>query len=97
MNIFSDEVRRNPYPIYDQMRAACPALYVPARTCTRSPGATRLAAVPRLHSGVVLVTALAARALLQAPPSDCVSTQRSTAEQFSEKATRHPKLHHSLK
>jgi cytochrome P450 len=30
MNIFSDEVRRNPYPVYDQMRAACPALYVPA-------------------------------------------------------------------
>jgi cytochrome P450 len=30
MNIFSDEVRRNPYPVYDHMRAACPALYVPA-------------------------------------------------------------------
>jgi len=30
MNIFSDEVRRNPYGVYDQMRAACPALYVPA-------------------------------------------------------------------
>ncbi len=29
MNIFSDEVRRNPYPVYDQMRAACPILYVP--------------------------------------------------------------------
>ena len=29
MNIFSDEIRRNPYPLYDQMRASSPVLRVP--------------------------------------------------------------------
>src|SRR6516225_7016579 len=29
MDIFSDEVRRNPYPLYDQLRAASPLLRVP--------------------------------------------------------------------
>jgi cytochrome P450 len=29
MNIFSDEIRRNPYPFYDQMRASSPLLRVP--------------------------------------------------------------------
>jgi cytochrome P450 len=29
MNIFSDEVRRNPYPVYARMRKECPVLYVP--------------------------------------------------------------------
>lgn len=29
VNIFSDEVRRNPYPLYDQMRSLSPLLYVP--------------------------------------------------------------------
>jgi len=29
MNIFSDEVRRNPYPVYARMRAECPVLYLP--------------------------------------------------------------------
>ena len=29
MNIFSDEVRREPYGAYEQMRSRCPALYVP--------------------------------------------------------------------
>jgi len=29
MNIFSDEVRRNPYPLYDHLRAASPVLRVP--------------------------------------------------------------------
>lgn len=29
MNLLSDETRRNPYPLYDQMRAAAPALHVP--------------------------------------------------------------------
>ena len=29
VNVFSDEVRRDPYPLYDQMRASSPLLYVP--------------------------------------------------------------------
>src|SRR5258708_1190696 len=29
MTLFSDEMRRNPYPVYDQMRSASPILYVP--------------------------------------------------------------------
>ena len=29
MNLFSDEMRRNPYPVYDQLRAAAPVLHVP--------------------------------------------------------------------
>jgi len=29
MNIFSDEIRRNPYPLYDQLRASSPLLRVP--------------------------------------------------------------------
>lgn len=29
MNLFSDEARRNPYPLYDQLRAASPVLRVP--------------------------------------------------------------------
>jgi len=29
LNIFSDEVRRDPYPVYDQMRSRSPVLYVP--------------------------------------------------------------------
>ena len=29
MDIFSDEARRNPYPLYDQLRAASPRLRVP--------------------------------------------------------------------
>src|SRR5712692_4628709 len=29
MNIFSDEIRRNPYPLYDQLRSASPLLCVP--------------------------------------------------------------------
>jgi hypothetical protein len=28
-NFFSDEMRRNPYPVYDQLRAASPVLQVP--------------------------------------------------------------------
>ena len=29
VNIFSDEARRNPYPLYDQMRSLSPLVYVP--------------------------------------------------------------------
>ncbi len=29
MNIFSDEIRRNPYPVYDQLRTTSPVLRVP--------------------------------------------------------------------
>jgi cytochrome P450 len=29
MNLFSDEIRRNPYPLYDQMRSTAPVLHVP--------------------------------------------------------------------
>src|SRR5438874_11385080 len=29
MNFFSDEMRRNPYPVYDQMRSTSPVLHVP--------------------------------------------------------------------
>jgi cytochrome P450 len=29
MNLFSDETRRNPFPLYDQMRSAAPVLHVP--------------------------------------------------------------------
>lgn len=29
LNIFSDDVRRDPYPVYDQMRSRSPVLYVP--------------------------------------------------------------------
>jgi cytochrome P450 len=29
MNIFSDEVRRNPYPVYERLRRECPVLYAP--------------------------------------------------------------------
>src|SRR5713101_7138433 len=29
MNLFSDETRRNPYPLYDQMRSASPAFHIP--------------------------------------------------------------------
>lgn len=29
VDLFSDEVRRNPYPVYDQMRGQSPLLYVP--------------------------------------------------------------------
>src|SRR5260370_9568978 len=29
MNLFSDDVRRNPYPLYDQLRASSPVLRVP--------------------------------------------------------------------
>ena len=29
MDIFSDKVRRNPYPVYDQMRSRSPLLYIP--------------------------------------------------------------------
>src|SRR5687767_4683151 len=29
MNLFSDEMRRNPYPMYDQMRKTSPVLHVP--------------------------------------------------------------------
>lgn len=29
VDLFSDEVRRNPYPLYDQMRSLSPLLYVP--------------------------------------------------------------------
>jgi cytochrome P450 len=29
LNIFSDEVRRNPYPVYEKMRTDSPVLYVP--------------------------------------------------------------------
>jgi cytochrome P450 len=28
-DFFSDELRRNPYPVYDQLRAASPVLQVP--------------------------------------------------------------------
>src|SRR5688500_17834633 len=28
-NLFSEEMRRNPFPMYDQMRSASPALHVP--------------------------------------------------------------------
>ena len=30
INLFSDEVRRDPYPVYDQIRSQSPLLYVPA-------------------------------------------------------------------
>lgn len=30
MNFFSDDVRRNPYPVYDQMRSNSPVLHVPS-------------------------------------------------------------------
>src|SRR5262249_18301422 len=30
LDIFSDEVRRNPYPLYDRMRSHSPLLYVPS-------------------------------------------------------------------
>ena len=29
MNLFSDEFRRNPYPLYDQLRTSTPVLRVP--------------------------------------------------------------------
>jgi cytochrome P450 len=29
LSLFSDEMRRNPYPVYDQLRAAAPVLHVP--------------------------------------------------------------------
>ena len=29
MNLFSDEIRRNPYPLYDQVRTSSPVLHVP--------------------------------------------------------------------
>jgi cytochrome P450 len=29
LNLFSDEARRDPYPLYDQVRAACPVLHEP--------------------------------------------------------------------
>jgi len=29
MNFFSDEIRRNPFPAYDQMRRHSPVLHVP--------------------------------------------------------------------
>src|SRR5438552_3443728 len=29
MNLFSDEMRRNPYPLYDQLRSRSPVLYEP--------------------------------------------------------------------
>jgi cytochrome P450 len=29
MNLFSDETRRNPYPLYDQLRIGSPLLRVP--------------------------------------------------------------------
>ena len=29
IDLFSDEMRRNPYPVYDQMRAASPVFYLP--------------------------------------------------------------------
>jgi cytochrome P450 len=29
MNFFSDEMRRNPYPVYDQLRSASPVLHLP--------------------------------------------------------------------
>jgi cytochrome P450 len=29
MNFFSDEIRRNPHPVYDQMRSSSPVLHVP--------------------------------------------------------------------
>src|SRR5262245_47078393 len=30
MDLFSDEARRDPYPLYDQLRSASPVLHVPA-------------------------------------------------------------------
>ena len=30
MNLFSDAVRRDPYPVYDRVRSQSPLLYVPA-------------------------------------------------------------------
>jgi hypothetical protein len=30
MNLFSDDVRRDPYPVYDRMRNQSPLLHVPA-------------------------------------------------------------------
>jgi cytochrome P450 len=30
INLFSDDMRRNPYPVYDQLRTASPVLHVPA-------------------------------------------------------------------
>lgn len=29
MELFSEEMRRNPYPVYDQLRAASPVFHVP--------------------------------------------------------------------
>src|SRR5437016_2669967 len=29
MNLFSDEIRRNPYPLYDRLRVSSPVLHVP--------------------------------------------------------------------
>src|SRR6185369_301884 len=29
LDIFSDEIRRDPYPLYDQMRSRSPVFYVP--------------------------------------------------------------------
>src|SRR5215813_10237881 len=75
----------------------CASLYMPPRTWTTSPGATSCAAEPRVQSGVVFVTAVAARVSLQAPLRDCLSTQRSLAEQLTDNATRKANAHHSLK
>ena len=30
MNFFSDEIRRNPFPLYDQLRSQSPVLHVQA-------------------------------------------------------------------
>ena len=29
MDFFSDDMRRNPYPVYDQLRSSSPVLHVP--------------------------------------------------------------------
>jgi hypothetical protein len=29
MDLFSEEMRRNPYPMYDQLRGSAPVLHVP--------------------------------------------------------------------
>ena len=29
IDFFSDEMRRDPYPVYDQLRSACPVVRVP--------------------------------------------------------------------
>src|SRR5262249_39778038 len=80
-----------------QLLQFCASLYVPPRTWTRSPGATSCAAAPRVQSGVVFVTAVAARALLHAPLRDCLSTKSSLAEQSTDKTTRKANAYHSLK